>query len=114
MSVRQASGAMSSGRYETEAERLIAGRIAALRNLTFDQASTLPEAAGEEAVVAGRKCALTTFRQQMTPEETLVAVQLARRTIFGLGSLHTEEGLIFNRDGSVRDASRHELLASGG
>jgi hypothetical protein len=97
-----------------EAETLIKARIAALRSLTFDRASTLPETADEEALVAGRKCALTTFRQHLRPEEVLVTVQLARRTLLGLGTVHTENGLVFNRDGSVRDASREELIASGG
>lgn len=105
---------MNRALYATEAARMIASRLAVLRTLTFDQASGLPEAAGEEAVVAGRKCALTTFRQQLTAGEVLVTVQLARRTLLRLGSVHTEQGLIFNRNGVVRDASQHELLMNGG
>jgi hypothetical protein len=105
---------MDRKRYEMEAERLISDRIATLRSLTFDRAGALPEAAGEEAVVAGRKCALTTFRQQVGPEGILVTVQLARRGLFGLGTFHTEKGLIFSRNGPVRDASQQELLESGG
>jgi len=34
--------------------------------------------------------------------------------LLGLGSVHKEEGLVFKRAGSVRDASREELVASGG
>jgi hypothetical protein len=105
---------MGREQYQIEAERLIATRIAQLRSLTFDRASALPEAAGEEPLIAGRKCALTTFRQQLTPAEVLVTVQVARPTALGLASVHTEKGLIFRRDGSVREASRDELLASGG
>jgi len=97
-----------------EAETLIKGRIAALRSLTFDRAIVLPETTGEETLVAGRKCALTTFRQHVRPEEVLITVQLARRTLLGRGTVHTERGLVFNRDGSVRDASREELVAFGG
>jgi len=93
---------------------LIKRRIAALRTLTFDRATALPDAAGEEVVVAGRKCALTTFRQYVRPEELVVTVQLARRSLLGLGTVHTEQGLVFKRDGSVRDASREELVAAGG
>jgi hypothetical protein len=73
-----------------EAETLIDGRIAAWRSLTFDQASELPEARGEEALVGGRKCMLTTFRQRVRPDEILVTVQLARPTLLGLGSVHKE------------------------
>ena len=105
---------MDRRRYEMDAETLIKARIAALRSLTFDRASALPETAGEEALVAGRRVRLTTFRQRVRPEEILVTVQLARRTLLGLGTVHTEKGLVFNRDGSVRDASREELVASGG
>ena len=93
-----------------EADGLVGSRIATLRSLTFDRASTLPEMEEERAVVAGRQCALTTFRQLVGPEEVLITVQLARRTLFRLGSVHTEKGLIFNRNGSVRDASQRELL----
>jgi len=105
---------MDRERYEMEAETLIGGRIAALRSLTFDRASELPEAGGEEVLVGGRKCELTTFRQRFRPDDILVTIQLARRSLLGLGSVHKEQGLVFKRDGSVRDASREELVASGG
>lgn len=104
---------MNRALYEMEVETLIARRLAELCSLTFDQASVLPEAAGEEFVVADRKCALTTFRQNVTAEEILITVQVARRTMLGFGSRHTERGLIFNRNGTLRDASQHELLMSG-
>jgi hypothetical protein len=96
---------MNRALYEMEAETLIAHRLAELRSLTFDQASVLPEAAGQEIVVTGRKCALTTFRQNVAPEEILITVQLARPTMFGFCSRHTERGLIFNRNGSLREVS---------
>jgi len=105
---------MDREQYETEAATLIGRRIAALRGMTFDRASDLPEARGEDAMVAGQKCALTTFRQSLGPNETLVTVQIARPALFGLGSAHTEQGLVFDRDGSVRDASDEELRRSGG
>ena len=73
-SVRQ-QRPMDRGRYEMDAETLIKARIAALRSLTFDRASALPETAGEEALVAGRQVRLTTFRQRVRPEEILVTVQ---------------------------------------
>jgi hypothetical protein len=96
------------------ADALIASRIAHLRGLTFDRARGLPEAAGEEALLGGRKCEVSTFRQELTAAEILVTVQVARRAALGFASVHTERGLIFNRDGSVRDASKEDLLASGG
>ncbi len=105
---------MDRERYDVEVATLIGERIAALRSLTFDQASELPETQGEETLVGGRKCVLTTFRQGLRSDEILVTVQLARPTLLGLGSVHKEEGLVFRRTGSVRDASREELLASGG
>jgi hypothetical protein len=52
---------MNHALYAMEAETLIASRLAKLRSLTFDQVSVLPEAAGQEIVVAGRKCAHTAF-----------------------------------------------------
>jgi hypothetical protein len=104
---------MDRERYEMEAATLIGERIAALRGLTFDRARELPEAEGEETLVGGRKCMLTTFRQVLRPDEILVTVQLARPAFLGLGSAHMEQGLVFKR-GSVRDASREELVASNG
>jgi hypothetical protein len=100
--------------YEIEAETLLGDRITALRRLTFDRAGELPKAAAEEALVGGRRCALTTFRQLVRNDEILVTVQLAHRTVLGLGSVHTEKGLVFTRNGTVRDASREELAAPGG
>lgn len=105
---------MSHERYQMVADGLIAGRIAELRGLTFDQARALPEAAGDDMLIAGHKCAVTTFRQRITSTEVLVTVQVARRTALGLATVHTERGLVFSPDGSVRDASREELLATGG
>jgi hypothetical protein len=34
--------------------------------------------------------------------------------LLGLASDHREKGIVFQRDGSIRDASRRELLVSGG
>jgi hypothetical protein len=56
---------MSHERYQIVADGLIAGRIAELRSLTFDQARALPEAAGDETLIAGHKCAVNPFRQRM-------------------------------------------------
>ena len=75
---------MDRERYEMEAATLMGERIATLRNLTFERASELPEAKGEETLVGGRKCMLTTFRQLLRQDEILVTVQLARPVLFGL------------------------------
>jgi hypothetical protein len=104
---------MDRERYEMEGATLIGERIATLRNLTFERASELPEAKGEATLVGGRKCVLTTFRQLLRPDEILVTVQLAGPALLGLGSVHKEEGLVF-KGGSVRDASREELVLDGG
>jgi hypothetical protein len=105
---------MDSRRYEEEGAGLIGSHIAELRGLTFDRAEALPEVRGEDMLVAGRKCMLTTFRQRLQSGEVLVTVELARRTFLGLGSVNRERGIVFRRDGLVRDASSEELLVSGG
>ena len=66
---------MNGERYEVEAETLTQGRIANLRGLSFDEATELPKAAGEQALVAGRKCSVTTFMQPVQPGQVLVTVQ---------------------------------------
>jgi len=105
---------MDRERYEKEAQALIRNRVTALRALTFAQATALPEARGEDVMVAGHKCALTTFRQSLRPDETLVTIQVARPALLGIATTHTEHGLVFNQGGSVRDASEEELRTSGG
>jgi hypothetical protein len=105
---------MSDGMYEQEAQSLIDARIGRLRGLKFAEVAALPEAAGEETVVAGRKCALTVFVQKVFSDQLLVTVQVARRGLLGLASFHTERGLIFSREGGVREATSEELQNSGG
>jgi hypothetical protein len=85
-----------------------------MRSLSFDQASLLAEAASEEVALAGRVCDLSVFRQQVAEDAVLVVVQIARRGIFSAISYHSERGLVFEHGGNVREASSHELLASGG
>ena len=105
---------MAAGTYELEAQRLIQDRIAHLRGLRFADAAALPETAGEETLVGGRKCALTVFVQRILSGQLLATVQVARRGLLGLLSFQMEQGLVFARDGTVRDAASEELQNTGG
>ena len=96
---------------------MIDQRINKLRELTYEEAAALPEAAGEEAQLAGVRCAITVFRQHDPcgpPNSIVVTVQAARRGFLGIASYHTERGLIFTPEGTVREASDRELQNSGG
>ena len=105
---------MDHGRYGLEAESSIMGRIAQPRERSFAEATKLPEAVGEERLVAGERCALTTFAQRVGPHWVMVTVRAARFSLPGLVSDHTERGLVFSREGSIRDATPEELRTSGG
>ena len=100
--------------FDLEAKQLVDGRIAQLQRSEFDVVSALPEATDEERLVAGRRCKLTVFRQQLINDHLLVTVQLACPTLAGLVTLHRERGLVFSADGEVREATSKELTASGG
>ena len=96
---------------------MIDQRIGELRALTFEEAAALPEASGEDTRLAGARCAVTVFRQRdpyELPNSILVTVQVARRGLLGIVSYHTERGLIFTPQGTIREASELELQNSGG
>jgi hypothetical protein len=99
--------------YASEASRLIEGRLAPIRRLTFEEAALLPETDGSDTVVAGIKASITTFRSQLE-EAVLVVVLVARPRWFGVASYHIERGLLFSSDGKVREATERELQNSGG
>ena len=103
--------------YQAEAARVINGRIAQLRALTFKQAGALPEASSDEALLGSTRCAVTVFRQ-LAPynlhSAILVTVQVARRGFLGVASYHTERGLVFSQEGIVREATALELQNWGG
>jgi hypothetical protein len=105
---------MSHSRYDHDAGALIQNRLATLRTLTFAEAIDLPDAEGEDTLVAGKPCAVTTFAQRVGSKQVIVTVQVARRAGVGFVTLHTERGLVFESDGSIREATREELLRSGG
>jgi len=106
---------MNSGAaFSLEAEQLVARRVTDLSKLSFDQAYELPEAAGEEVVVADQRGRLTVYSQPLRDGGLLVTVQLAFPTVFGLASSHHERGLVFSATGPVRVATADELIRSGG
>jgi hypothetical protein len=101
--------------FETEAARILEARVAELRALTFEQARALPEASGDERLLAGIPCSITVFAQSnphSLPNTILVTVQVARRGF--LASRHIERGLVFSPKTSPREASRDELQSAGG
>lgn len=100
--------------FDIEAQRLLDQRIAQVQRLRISDISALPEASGEDLIIAGQKCSLTIYRQRTSDDQLLVTVQLGRPSLAGLVSFHRERGLVFSRDGSVREATPEELAATGG
>ena len=105
---------MSQTGFEQEVQQVLGRRVAELSRLKFGDVSALPDAEGTEVVLAGRKCALTVFRQALSVEECLVTIQLARGVFFDVLSRHWERGLVFTQSGAVREATEEELLETGG
>lgn len=97
-----------------EIQQLIGARISQLQQRSFNDVAGLPEASGEDVLVDGKKCALTTYVQKLRSGEVLATVQFASPTFLGLGSWHTERGLIFSLTGIVREATPEELQDTGG
>ena len=104
---------MSNSEYVSESNCLIESRLAQLKQLSFDQASNLPEASQEEVTLAGQVSDLGIFAQRRPAGDLLVTVQLARRGSLGLVSFHTERGLLFSNE-CIREATSEELMESGG
>jgi len=108
---------MDRDAYQAETARILTERIESLRKMTFSEASLLPAARGEDAVVAGQKATITVFRQDSPYQlsgKILVTVLVARERWFGIAAHHTERGLVFSPDESVREAAQLELQNSGG
>jgi hypothetical protein len=99
--------------YDREAKALVQARVALLRGLKFVEVEALPETAGEETLVSGKPCTLTVFVQRIFLDQLLVTIQVARHGNLGI-SYHTESGLVFSPDGTVREATSDELINSGG
>ena len=93
---------------------MLEDRISQLRELTFDQVAALPEVDSQERLVAGRKCTLTVYVQSISDDQLLLVVQLARPALLGIVSFHRAQGLVFARDGGLREATSAELIDSGG
>lgn len=99
---------------KSEAQQMIEARISKLKGSSFNDVAALPEANGEELLIDGKKCALTTYVQNLSSGELLATVQFASPMVLGLGSWHTERGLIFSVRGFVREATPEELQNTGG
>jgi hypothetical protein len=97
-----------------EVQQMIEARISQLRRSSFKEIAALPKAQGEDVMIDGERCALTTYVQKLKSDELVATVQIASSTLLGLTSLHTERGLIFSATGSVREATSEELQNTGG
>ena len=91
-------GPAKAAEFNAAALRVVRERVERLRMLAYADALRIPEASGEDVVVAGREVQLTTFRQAgiaSLPGQALVTVQLARFGLGGIASYHVEQGLVF-------------------
>jgi hypothetical protein len=95
-------------------QQMIDARISQLQMRSFNDVAALPEASGEDVLIGGKKCALTTYMQKLSSGELLATVQFASPMLLGLVSRHTERGLIFSPTGVVREATPEELQNTGG
>lgn len=97
-----------------EIHQMIDKRISQLQKKSFNDVAALPEASGEDVLVDGKKCALITYVQKLSSGELLATVQFASPMLLGLGSRHSERGLIFSLTGFAREATPEELQDTGG
>jgi len=104
--------------YEAEAKALIDEDLARLKSLTYAEAMSLPEVSHERELTLGDiKCSATVFAQRNVhnlPGAVLVVALVARARFFGAMQSHTERGLMFLPDGTVREATNRELDDNGG
>jgi|GEM_PF-6442138 hypothetical protein len=90
---------------------MIQARISLLQRSSFEEVAALAEAQGEDAMIEGKRCALTTYVQKLRSGELLATVQVAGSMLLGLGSWYTERGIIFSATGPV-EATSEELTCS--
>ena len=100
--------------FQEEVDALLERRVANLMQLRFKDAAALPETDGREVVICGQGCQVTVFRQVTEGGDVVVTVQIARPTLAGMISSHTERGVVFSERKHVREATAQELLVSGG
>jgi len=103
--------------YIAEATRFVETKIHGLRQLSYAEASLLPEVDGADVVIAGQKASITTFRQTdayQLGDKILVVVLAANPSFFGMTAFHIERGLVFSPTEPVRTATELELQNSGG
>jgi hypothetical protein len=99
---------------DLEIQHMIDARISQLQRMSFNDVAALPNAKGEDVLIDGKKCALTTYVQKLSFGDLLATVQFASPMLLGLGSRHAERGLIFSPTGVVREATPKELQNTGG
>jgi len=105
---------MNKAEFAAEAQRIIAARLSPLRLLSYEQASAIaPVSDEQDVVVAGCKCQVATFAQVLVGGDVLIVVLVARPSFLGI-SRHTDGGLVFSPQKSVRDATDEEIRNNGG
>ena len=97
-----------------QATHEVTAMMESFRSLRFEDVVARPEAVGDEVLIGDERCAFTIFRQSLDDENQLLTVQMAAQGVMGVASYHFERGLVFARNGQVRDAAETELLDSGG
>ena len=103
--------------FESAAQDAARTKIEELKKLTMKDVLLLPEASAEDIVVAGKEVQRAIFRQMGVPDlpdAVLVTVQVSRAALGGIVKYLHENGLVFLPDGSCRQATEAELLATGG
>ncbi len=107
---------MNKELFEQAAEALIGDKLAALKDLSFEEASSLPRAVPEDIVVAGKEVQLTVFKQtdmEPLPDAVLVTLQVVRAGLGGILNYQLERGLLYFPTGEIREATESELLMTG-
>lgn len=116
--MRGRSSRDTAAQFNAEAARVLQERVEHLRaTLSHADALRLPEAKGEDIVVAGKEVQLTIFRQadiEFLNGQVLVTVQVARFGLGGVTSFHMERGVVFSAGAPPRDATEEELRLTGG
>jgi hypothetical protein len=105
---------MNQDAWAREAEDLLGMRIAQFRGSRFDQVESMPDATTEDTVLAGKPSMLTVYVQPLTDDQLLLTVQCAYSVFGGIMGFHQERGLVFERNGTIREATQIELENSGG
>jgi hypothetical protein len=106
---------MSENAWGREARALLESRIAQFREYGFSQVERMPGASTEaQPVLGGKLSTLTVYVQPLSSDQLLLTVQCAYSVLGGVVGFHRERGLVFERNGAIREATSTELENSGG